>query len=87
MITHRSACGPHVSVRSVYREGLGEECFDWKGVDELPLKKLECLTPVPMRLAPDIKWRTVCDYTVLTAREGEKSDESACRTNWKLQGD
>jgi hypothetical protein len=59
MIIHRLSCSPHVSVCSVYREGLGKECFGRKEVEELPLKKLKSITPAPMRLALAIKWRTL----------------------------
>jgi len=54
MIIHRLSCRPHVSVCAAYREGRGEEFIGWKGVEGLQLKKLGCLTPVPMRLALDI---------------------------------
>jgi hypothetical protein len=58
-----------------------------KGVEGLWPKKLEGLTPVPMRFALDIHQA----YIVITlylqqGREG-KSNESACRTNWKFQRD
>jgi hypothetical protein len=59
MIIQRLSCSSLVSLRAAYREGRGEEFFGWKGVKGLQRKKLECLTSVPMRLAPDIKWRTL----------------------------
>jgi len=59
MIIQRLSCSPSVSLHAAYREGRGEEFFGWKGVEGLQLKKLECLTSVPMRLAPDNKWRTL----------------------------
>jgi hypothetical protein len=54
MLTHRLLCSPLVSVCAAYCEGRGEECVGWKGVEELPLKKLKCLTPVLMRFPLDI---------------------------------
>ena len=71
MIIHRLSCRPHVSVHAAYREGRGEEFIGWKGVEELPLKKLKRLIPVPMRFPLDIPQAYIV-ITLCLQQEKEK---------------